>query len=68
MTQPSAFISGWEEVKQSPNLKVAMMNENDEIAMEREWKNVYFISPMFTLKIYLCSARKEQVQVVSETV
>ena len=36
MATPSAFISGWESAEEDPHLKIALLNENDEIAIERE--------------------------------
>ena len=37
MASPTAFISGWERAESDPHLKIALLNENDEIAIECEW-------------------------------
>ena len=37
MATPSAFISGWERAESDPHLRIALLNENDEVAIEREW-------------------------------
>ena len=52
MARPSTFVNNWDQVKDSGDeeLKTAVLNENDEVAMEREWEKRILQSALLTIR------------------